>query len=123
MKRIIGLILSLICILDLTACSHPQNTEQDNKNQMMEDMSQDPSENNNNSGKEETSDTIFITQEKAEEIALAQCKVNFDYIKTEFDEDLKHWRVEFWEKTAKYVPAQWIYVDTEGNITSIMYAE
>ena len=118
MKRLIGLILSLVCILGLAACTQQQNTEENGKGELY-----DFSENKDNSSGEEPSNADFISQERAEEIALTQCKVNYDYIKTEFDDDLKQWRIEFWEKTAKYVPAQRIYVDRKGNITNIVYAE
>lgn len=63
-----------------------------------------------------------ISQSEAENIALSKCKVNYDYIKTDFNEDDSIWSVEFWENIAK-VPTQTILIDTEGSVVTVRYAE
>lgn len=63
-----------------------------------------------------------ISPERAEEIAREQCKVNYDSIRTEFDDTGKEWSVEFWRGN-EILPAQTVQIDTEGNITAIIYSE
>ena len=63
-----------------------------------------------------------ISQSEVENIALSKCKVNYDYIKTEFNAKDNIWSVEFWENIAK-VPTQTILIDTEGSVVTVYYAE
>lgn len=63
-----------------------------------------------------------IAQSEIEAIAIAQCKVNYDYIGIEFDDAEKVWKVAFWENDA-VIAAQTITIDSAGSILSILYAE
>ena len=63
-----------------------------------------------------------ISQTEAEEIALTERKVNYDYIKTEFDADKNAWEIGFWEDTAQ-IASQTILIDTVGKVLNIGYAE
>lgn len=84
---------------------------------------QEPSDNDIIQSDGEPLDIEGISQAKAEEIALEQCKVNYDYIKTEFNSTEKRWYVEFWENMAKDVATQTVLIDTEGNVLGSLYAE
>ena len=84
---------------------------------------QEPSNADIVNGEGEPLDIEGISQAKAEEIALEQCKVNYDYIKTEFNSTEKRWYVEFWENMAKDVATQTVLIDTEGNVLGSLYAE
>ena len=84
---------------------------------------QEPSDNDIINGEGEPLEIEGISQEKAEEIALEQCKVNYDYIKTEFNSTEKRWYVELWENMAKDVATQTVLIDTEGNVLGSLYAE
>ena len=123
MKKLIALVLALICVLGLVGCvDNQQNISGQDENQLIYGEPQEPSDTDIINGDGEPLEIEGISQEEAEEIALEQCKVNYDYIRTEFNHTEKRWSVEFWETTAK-VPAQTILVDTEGNVTGIRYAE
>lgn len=63
-----------------------------------------------------------IAQSEVKAIAIAQCKVNYDYIGVDFDDAEKVWKVGFWENDA-VVAAQTITIDTAGNILNTLYAE
>ena len=63
-----------------------------------------------------------ISQTEAEEIALAGCKVKYDYTETQFDAASNAWKIEFWEDNAA-TAAQTITVDAAGNIVSSWFAE
>jgi len=80
---------------------------------------QEPSDNDTVYGEGESLDIEGISQTKAEEIALEQCNVNYDYIKTEFNPTEKQWSVEFWNADRK-IPTQTILIDTEGKITNVI---
>jgi len=84
---------------------------------------QEPSDDDIVYGEGQPLDNEGISKEKAEEIAIEQCKVNYDYIKTAFEASEERWVVEFWENLAKDVPTQTILIDTEGNVLAISYAE
>ena len=63
-----------------------------------------------------------LTATQIEEIALAQCKVNFDYIRTEFIDSENVWSVEFWESSAK-VPSQTVIINLDGIVLENHFAE
>ena len=69
-----------------------------------------------------TEELDSIAQSEVEAIAIAQCKVNYDYIGADFDDAEKVWKVGFWENDA-VVAAQTVTIDTAGNILNILYAE
>ena len=123
MKKLIALVLVMVCGLGLVGCvDNQQNISDQDDNHLIYGEPQEPSDTDIINGDGEPLEIEGISQEEAEEIALEQCKVNYDYIRTEFNHTEKRWSVEFWETTAK-VPAQTILVDTEGNVTGIQYAE
>ena len=122
MKKLIALVLALACVLGLVGCGQQQSFSEEDKDKLIYGEPQEPSDADIVNGEGEPLDIESISQAEAEEIALEQCKVNYDYIRTEFDHTEKRWSVEFWENTAK-VPAQTILVDTEGNVTGLWYAE
>ena len=122
MKKYIALVLAVVCVLGLVGCGQQQSFSEENKDKLIYGEPQEPSDTDIINGEGEPLEIEDLSQEKVEEIALEQCKVNYDYIKTEFNHTEKRWSVEFWENTAK-VPAQTILVDTEGNVTAIWYAE
>ena len=123
MKRLIAFLLASVCVLGLVSCvDNQQNISDQDENHLIYGEPQEPSDTDIINGDGEPLEIEGISQEEAEEIALEQCKVNYDYIRTEFNHTEKRWSVEFWETTAK-VPAQTILVDTEGNVTGIRYAE
>ena len=62
---------------------------------------QEPSNADIVNGEGEPLDIEGISQTKAEEIALEQCNVNYDYIKTEFNHSENLWSVEFWNTDRK----------------------
>ena len=70
----------------------------------------------------ETHPDETINQTEAQEIALNECRVNYNYIKAEFNTDKDVWEIGFWENNAA-VAAQTIVVDTTGCILSVYYAE
>lgn len=80
---------------------------------------QEPSDNDIVYGEGEPLDIEGISQTKAEEIALEQCNVNYDYIKTEFNHSENLWSVEFWN-TDRKIPTQTILIDTEGKIRNVI---
>ena len=122
MKKYIALVLAVVCVLGLVGCGQQQSFSEENKDKLIYGEPQEPSDTDIINGEGEPLEIEGLPQEKVGEIALEQCKVNYDYIKTEFNHTEKRWSVEFWENTAK-VPAQTILVDTEGNVTAIWYAE
>ena len=63
-----------------------------------------------------------ISQSEAEKIALAECKVNYDYIEAKFDTGNDTWEVGFWETHAK-LAAQTVTMDAAGALLGIGYAE
>lgn len=63
-----------------------------------------------------------ISQAEAESIALAECKVNYDYIETVFDENKNAWEIGFWENET-VIAAQTAVIDMTGNILDMWYAE
>ena len=69
-----------------------------------------------------TEELDSIAQSEVEAIAIAQCKVNYDYIGVDFDDAEKVWKVGFWENDA-VVAAQTVTIDTAGNILNNLYAE
>ena len=123
MKKLIALVLALICVISLVGCvDNQQNISGQDENQLIYGEPQEPSDTDIINGEGEPLEIEGISQEKAEEIALEQCKVNYDYIKTEFNHSEKKWSVEFWENIGK-IPTQTIIVDNEGNVLAIRYAE
>ena len=70
----------------------------------------------------ETRPDEAISQTEAQEIALNECKVNYDYIKAEFDTDKNAWNIGFWEDNAQ-IASQTILIDTTGKVLGIGYAE
>ena len=107
MKKLIGLALILACLLWPAGCGRlPEAAEE----RISPVIGSDPS------GAE------GISPERAEEIAREQCKVNYDSIRTEFDDTGKEWSVEFWRGN-EILPAQTVHLDTEGNVTAIIYSE
>ena len=65
---------------------------------------------------------LSITQEKAEEIAIKRCNVNYDYIETTYVDSDCSWKVEFWQSGAK-IATQTVTIDSKGNVLSVHYAE
>lgn len=63
-----------------------------------------------------------ISQTEAEETALAECKVNYDYIKATFDATQNTWEIGFWEDNA-VIASQTIVVNNAGNILNSWFAE
>ena len=63
-----------------------------------------------------------ISQTEAEKLALAECKVDYDYIDTEFDAAQNAWEIGFWEDNT-VIAAQMIVVDGAGNILNNWYDE
>ena len=63
-----------------------------------------------------------ISQTRAEKIALAECKVNYDYIEAEFDATKNAWQIGLWEDNT-VIAAQTAVVDVAGNILNSWYAE
>lgn len=103
MKKIIALVFTLACLLGMVGCAVRTNEVSD-----MGDVSHE--------------ELNSIAQSEIEAIAIAQCKVNYDYIGIEFDDAEKVWKVAFWENDA-VIAAQTITIDSAGNILSILYAE
>ena len=123
MKKLIALVLALVCVLGLVGCADKQqNISEKDKNQLVYGEPQEPSDNDIVYSEGEPLDIEGISQEEVEEIALEQCKVNYDYIKTEFNHSEKIWSVEFWENIEK-TPTQTILIDTAGNVVTPRYAE
>ena len=83
---------------------------------------QEPADGDSIYGEGETLAIEGISQEELEALALEQCKVNYDYTTTDFNNDEQRWSVEFWEYAGK-VPTQTVLIDTEGNVLGIRYAE
>lgn len=124
MKKYIAIVLALICVISLVGCvDNQQNVSGQDENQLIYGEPQEPSDTDIINGEGEPLEIEGISQEKAEEIALEQCKVNYDYIKTEFNSTEKRWYVEFWENMAKDVATQTVLIDTEGNVLGSLYAE
>ncbi len=124
MKKYIAIVLALICVISLVGCvDNQQNISDQDENQLIYGEPQEPSNTDIINGEGEPLEIEGISQEKAEEIALEQCKVNYDYIKTEFNSTEKRWYVEFWENMAKDVATQTVLIDTEGNVLGSLYAE
>ena len=123
MKKLIALVLALVCMLSLVGCNQQQSLSEENKDKIIYGEPQEPSDTDIINGAGEPLEIEGISQEKAEEIALEQCKVNYDYIKTEFNSTEKRWYVEFWENMAKDVATQTVLIDTEGNVLGSLYAE
>ena len=55
-------------------------------------------------------------------IALEHCKTNYDFIDTTYDSVNDEWTVEFWETGAK-LPAQRVFLDKNGNVINVWFAE
>ena len=123
MKKWIALVLALVCMLSLVGCNQQQSLSEENKDKIIYGEPQEPSDTDIINGEGEPLEIEGISQAKAEEIALEQCKVNYDYIKTEFNSTEKRWYVEFWENMAKDVATQTVLIDTEGNVLGSLYAE
>lgn len=54
--------------------------------------------------------------------ALEHCKTNYDFIDTTYDSVNEKWIVEFWESGAK-LPAQRVFLDKNGNVINVWFAE
>lgn len=63
-----------------------------------------------------------VSRNEAEEIALAECRVNDVYLETEFDADGHVWEIGFWEDGAA-LAAQTVFIDAVGNVLGTDYAE